>query len=111
MTDIVDVTTGSFESDVLESKIPVLLDFHAKWCGPCKAIMPILSDIAKEYDGEVKIVKIDVDEEPDLAKRYAVRGIPTLILLSGGDVKERYSGGMSRGSLSALFERHTGGAE
>lgn len=110
MSLIADVSSDTFETEVVQSDIPVLLDFTAKWCGPCKAVMPILNDVAREYEGEAKIVKIDIDEEPGLTKQFQVRGVPTFILMHRGEVKERYSNAMTRGNLSALFERYLGDA-
>ena len=110
MSLITNVSTAEFEKDVVQSTIPVLLDFTATWCGPCKAVMPILNDVAREYEGEVKIVKIDIDAEPDLAKRFEIRGVPTFIMMNKGEIKERYSAAMTRGNISAMFERHIGDA-
>lgn len=111
MSMIENVTTAQFAAEVENSEMPVLLDFTAKWCGPCKAVMPLLNDVAREYEGDGKIVKIDIDEEPELAKRFAIRGVPTFIMMHKGEVKERFSGAMTRGNLSALFERYIGEAK
>lgn len=106
MSIIADVTGESFEADVLKSPIPVLLDFHAVWCGPCKAMEPVLDDVAREYEGDAKIVKIDIDKEPALAERFGIKGVPTLILMHGGEEKEHLNGARTRGNIAALFERY-----
>lgn len=105
MSLIDDIKTEDFEAKVLKSDIPVFVDFHALWCGPCKAMAPALEDMAREFEGEMKIVKIDIDAEPKLAETYAVQGVPTFIMVKGGEIVERMSGGMTRGAMSALFER------
>ncbi len=106
---IADVTTEEFEAEVLKSEIPVLVDFHAKWCGPCKASAPALEDAAREFDGEVRIVKVDIDEEPSLAEAYQVQGVPTFIVVQGGEVRERFSGMVTRGKLASVLERFAEG--
>ncbi|MGH7019735.1 MAG: thioredoxin [Brevundimonas sp.] len=103
-----DIKTEDFDSLVLKSAIPVFVEFHAQWCGPCKAMAPALEDMAREFEGEVKIVKIDIDAEPKLAEAYAVQGVPTFIMVTDGEVRERLSGGMTRGAMSAIFERFAG---
>ncbi|MNU29733.1 Thioredoxin C-1 [compost metagenome] len=106
-----DIKTEDFEAQVLKSDIPVFVDFHAVWCGPCKAMAPALDDMAREFEGEVKIVKIDIDAEPQLAETYAVQGVPTFLMIKEGEIRERFSGGMTRGALSAVFERFTDGGQ
>src|SRR5438045_9760450 len=85
--DILSITDTTFENEVIESKIPELVDFWAQWCGPCKAIAPILEDIAQKYTGKLKIAKLDVDHNPATPPTFGVRGIPTLICLKDGQVK------------------------
>jgi thioredoxin 1 len=79
------VTTSTFASEVLESDVPVVVDFWAAWCGPCRAVAPVLEQIASERDGELKVVKVNIDEEPDLARDYGVMSIPTIILFRDGE--------------------------
>src|SRR5579863_871449 len=90
--NIISVTDTTFETEVMESNIPVLIDFWAPWCGPCKAIAPILDELADEYAGKLKIVKINVDDNPATPARYGVRGIPNLLIIKGGQVKEQIVG-------------------
>ncbi|KAB8043392.1 thioredoxin [Janthinobacterium aquaticum] len=104
-------TTNSFEEDVLRSSIPVLIDFHAVWCGPCKASAPALEDAAREFEGEVAFVKVDIDQEPQLAETYGVQSVPTFILIQQGEPVERFSGLVSRGKLASLLEPYTGGGQ
>lgn len=108
MSTIDDISTERFDAEVTESSIPVFVDFHAVWCGPCKAAMPALLDMAREFESEVRIVKIDIDAEPDLAARFSVKGVPTFLLIADGEVRERFSGALTRGRMSALFERYSG---
>lgn len=86
------VTDANFDSEVLKSSVPVLVDFHAQWCGPCKAMAPALDACAKEMEGKVKIVKIDVDENPKVTGTYGIRAMPTLIMFKGGKVVTQYTG-------------------
>jgi thioredoxin 1 len=86
------VTDANFEQEVLKSSLPVLVDFHAVWCGPCKAMAPALEACAKEMDGKVKIVKVDVDENPRVTGTYGVRAMPTLLMFKGGKVAAQYTG-------------------
>ena len=91
-----DVTGDSFQSEVLESETPVLIDFWAEWCGPCKMIAPILDEIADEYQGKVRVAKINIDENPLTPPRYGIRGIPTLMLFKGGAVESQKVGAVLR---------------
>lgn len=100
--NIVHVTDASFEDEVIKSDLPVLVDFWAAWCGPCKMIAPILDDIAKEYSGKVKVCKVDVDANGDTPAKFGIRGIPTLILFKNGNVEATKVGALSKTQLTAF---------
>ena len=98
------VSDATFESDVLKSDTPVLVDYWAEWCGPCKSIAPILDDIAKEYDGRLKIAKINVDENQQVPAKFGVRGIPTLMLFKNGNVEATKIGALTKSQLTAFLD-------
>jgi thioredoxin 1 len=93
------VTDDSFKQDVLESPGPVLVDFWAEWCGPCRMVGPILDDIAKEYAGKLTVAKVNIDENPSTPNEYAVRGIPTMMLFQGGKLVDTKVGALPKGQL------------
>jgi thioredoxin 1 len=101
---IVHTSDATFEADVLKSAEPVLLDFWAEWCGPCKAIAPILDEAANEYKGRVKVAKLNIDENPQIPPRFGIRGIPTLILFKNGAVHAQKVGSLSKSQLSAFLD-------
>ena len=101
---IIHVTDSSFEADVLKNSTPVLLDFWAEWCGPCKMIAPILDQIATEYAGKVVIAKMNVDENPKTPMRFNVRGIPTLILFKNGQAEGQKIGAVRRTDVAAFLD-------
>jgi thioredoxin 1 len=105
--NIVVLTQENFADEVLQSTTPVLVDFWAEWCGPCKMIMPILGELADEYDGRVKIAKVNIDEQQGLAAEYGVRAIPTLLLFDKGQVADQIVGLRSKRDLKASFDRVT----
>lgn len=98
------VTDDSFEQDVLNASIPVLVDFWAEWCGPCKMITPILEEISGDYDGKLKIVKLNIDENPGTPPKFGIRGIPTLILFKDGAVEATKVGALSKSQLTAFLD-------
>ncbi len=99
MADIQQVSDSSFDGDVLKADVPVLIDFWAPWCGPCRAIAPIVEELASEYDGRLKIVKMNVDDNPQTPAQYGVRGIPNLILFKDGEVKQQIVGAVPKAHL------------
>jgi thioredoxin 1 len=101
---IVHVTDDSFESDVLKSSQPVLIDYWAEWCGPCKMIAPVLDEIATEYAGRLKIAKLNIDDNPNTPPRYGIRGIPTLMLFKNGEVEATKVGAVSKSQLVAFID-------
>jgi thioredoxin 1 len=102
---IVTLTQENFESEALKSGTPVLVDFWAEWCGPCKMIAPVLDELADEYQGKVKIGKVNVDEHQDLAAQFRVSAIPTLLLIKNGQVAEQMVGAKSKRDLKASLDR------
>ena len=104
MADIGHVTDDSFESDVLNSDLPVLVDYWAEWCGPCKVIAPVLEEIAAEYDGRMKVCKLDIDANGETPPKYGIRGIPTLMLLKNGNVEATKVGALSKSQLTAFLD-------
>jgi thioredoxin 1 len=101
---IVHVSDASFETDVLKSNQPVLVDFWAEWCGPCKMIAPVLSELADEYGDKVKICKMDVDANTDTPAKFGIRGIPTLILFKGGNIAAQKVGALSKAQLAQFLD-------
>ena len=103
-SDIQHVTDDSFEPDVLKSDVPVLVDYWAEWCGPCKSIAPILDQVATEYHGRVKVAKINVDENKMVPAKFGIRGIPTLMLFKNGQVEATRVGAMSKSELTTFID-------
>jgi len=102
--NILYVTDDTFESEVLNSDQPVLVDYWAEWCGPCKMIAPILDEIAAEYQGKLKIAKLNIDENPGTPPKYGIRGIPTLMLFKAGNVEATKVGAVSKSQLTAFID-------
>lgn len=101
---IVHVTDETFEGAVLGAEGPILVDYWAEWCGPCKIIAPVLEEIAEEYAGKLKIAKLNIDENPGTPPKYGIRGIPTLMLFKGGNVEATKVGAVSKSQLSAFID-------
>ena len=106
MSNATPVTDANFETEVLKSGTPVLVDFWAPWCGPCRAVAPIVEAIAQEFDGKVKVVKLNTDEEQEIAIKYGVGSIPTLMVFKNGEMVERVVGNRPKTELAALVSRH-----
>ena len=102
--NIVHVTDASFETDVLQSDTPALVDFWAEWCGPCKMIAPILEEIGAEYAGKLAVCKLNIDENSETPPRYGIRGIPTLMLFKGGEVEATKVGALTKSQLAAFLD-------
>lgn len=105
MSEIIkNVSDASFQADVLDASLPVLVDYWAAWCGPCKMIAPLLDQAAAEYQGRVNIVKVNVDENPETAAKFGVRGIPTLMLFQDGEAKATKVGALSKSQLESFLD-------
>ncbi|HET7772828.1 MAG TPA: thioredoxin TrxA [Burkholderiaceae bacterium] len=100
------VSDASFDADVLKSDVPVLLDYWAEWCGPCKMIAPILDEVARDYAGRVQVAKMNVDENRDVPAKFGIRGIPTLMLFKNGQVSATKVGALSKSQLTAFLDGH-----
>ncbi len=101
---VTHVTDDNFEREVLQSQVPVLVDYWAEWCGPCKMIAPLLDEISGEYAGRLKIAKLNIDENPQTPPKYGIRGIPTLMLFKGGNVEATKVGALSKSQLVAFLD-------
>jgi len=106
MSSTLDVTDGTFEQEVLNSDKPVLVDYWAEWCGPCKMTAPILDEVSDEYAEKLKVAKLNIDENPSTPPKYGVRGIPTLMLFKGGSVEATKVGALSKAQLQAFVEEN-----
>ena len=98
------VTDATFEAEVLQAQSPVLVDYWAEWCGPCKAIAPTLEEVAKEYSGKLKVAKVNVDENQEIPRKYGIRGIPTLMLFKNGNIEATKVGALSKSQLTAFLD-------
>jgi thioredoxin 1 len=102
--EIEHVTDATFATDILQSKEPVLVDYWAEWCGPCRMIAPILEEVAKQYAGKLRVAKLNIDENPQTPSRYGIRGIPTLMIFQGGEPKATKVGALSKPQLAAFID-------
>ncbi len=103
-SQIVNVTDDSFETEVLQSEVPVLVDYWAEWCGPCKMIAPVLEEISEEYGDRLKVCKLNIDENEKTPPKFSIRGIPTLMLFKGGNVDATKVGALSKSQLTAFLD-------
>ena len=100
------ITDATFETEVLQSSLPVLVDYWAEWCGPCKMIAPILDEVANEYNDRLKIAKLNIDENQHIPQKYGIRGIPTLMLFKNGNIEATKVGALSKSQLTAFIDSH-----
>jgi len=106
MAGVVNVNRAQFDQEVLQAELPVLVDFWAPWCGPCKMLGPVLEEVASANDGRLKVVKVNVDENSDLAQKYEIMGIPAMFLIKNGQVIDSFTGAMSKQALSEKIEKY-----
>jgi len=106
MSSTAAVTDASFEQDVLKSDLPVLIDFWAPWCGPCRMVAPIVDEIATEFEGKIKVFKLNTDENPNVASQYGIRSIPTLMIFKGGQKVDTVVGAVPKTTLSSTISKY-----
>lgn len=106
MSAAAQVTDTTFDQEVLESDVPVLVDFWAPWCGPCRMVAPVVDEIAEQYVGQIKVVKVNTDDNPNVASRYGIRSIPTLMIFKGGQRVDMVVGAVPKTTLATTLEKH-----
>jgi thioredoxin 1 len=106
MSAATNVTDSSFQVDVLDSEVPVLVDFWAPWCGPCRMVAPVVEEIAAQYEGQLKVVKVNTDENPNIASQYGIRSIPTLMIFKNGEKVDTVVGAVPKSTLSKAVEQY-----
>ncbi|GAB4375346.1 MAG: thioredoxin [Elainellaceae cyanobacterium] len=106
MSAAAQVTDSTFDQEVLESNVPVLVDFWAPWCGPCRMVAPVVDEIAEQYSGQVKVVKVNTDENPNVASRYGIRSIPTLMIFKEGQRVDMVVGAVPKTTLASTLEKY-----
>ncbi len=104
MSNAPEVATATFESEVIQANVPVLVDFSATWCGPCQKMAPLIDELASEYDGKAKVVTVDVDNSQDLATKYGVMSVPTIVLLNGGEIVNKWIGFTPKQALADALD-------
>ncbi|MEW6729862.1 MAG: thioredoxin [Acidobacteriota bacterium] len=106
--NVMEITDGNFEKEVLSSKVPVLIDFWAAWCAPCRMLAPVVEAVAKDYDGKAKVGKLNVDENNEISAKFGIKGIPTLILFKGGVEQERVVGATTKDNITRMLDKYLG---